>query len=303
MAGVVAIVIQGKELKALKTGTLEEIHRTYKTQLTRKGPADKKFDNSYPKGVKVVEYTSDGLKLMAWLAQPEQLDKPGSKGKPAAKGKTAPKAKPKGELKRPAVVYLHGGTSLGAADFDEAARKFVDSGFVVLLPSMRGENGNPGNHEMCYGEVHDAAAAVDYVSKLPNVDKNLIFVAGHSIGGTNAMLLAEISTKLKKAAACGGFPDMYRAGAYPDPPFDEADNKERFYRSPAQYVTELKCPLLLLYGEKDPGDSRFAEQAEAMKNAGRESLKKITIETLPGKDHFTALDPAIDSMIEFFRSN
>lgn len=310
IGGILSIIMQQKQMKELKSAPLAEIYKTYKTQLIKQGPADDKFDNTYPPEAKEVSYMSDGMKLWGWLAIPDQPGADGGKGskggkktKSAAKsGKpTATAAKPK-TLKRPAVVYLHGGTSWGAGDFNDAARKFYDAGFVVFMPSMRGENGNPGSSEMCFGEVKDAMAAVDYVSKLPDVDKNLIFVAGHSIGGTNAMLLAEACPGVRKVAACGGYPNMYHTGPYPDAPFKD-ETKERFYRSPAQFVGELKCPLLLFYGEDDKGDAMYAEQADEMMRQGLKDLKKITVERIPHKDHFTALSPAIDSMIEFFRSN
>ncbi len=315
IGGIVSVIMQQQQTKELKSAPLAEIYKTYKTELIKEGPADPKYDNSYPSDTKPVTYMSDGAKLMGWLAIPEQPGAGGGKGakgkkaktaaaKAAAKtgGKSAKPAPTMKTLKRPAVVYLHGGTSLGAGDFDDAARKFYESGFIVFMPSMRGENGNPGSSEMCFGEVKDAMAAVEYVSKLPEVDKNLIFVAGHSIGGTNAMLLAEVCPGIRKVAACGGYPNMYHTGPYPDAPFKD-ETKERFYRSPQQFVSELKCPLLLLYGGDDKGDVMYAEQAEEMRREGLKELKKITVETIPHKDHFTALSPAIDSMIEFFRSN
>lgn len=309
VGGIVSVVMQQKQIKELKSAPLAEIYKTYKTNLIKPGPADAKFENTYPAECKEVSYMSDGMKLWGWLAIPEQPGsgsapkhaKGGKKGKAADKSAKAAPAKSKA-LKRPVVVYLHGGTSWGAGDFNDAARKFYDAGFIVFMPSMRGENGNPGASEMCFGEVKDAMAAVDYVSKLPEVDKNLIFVAGHSIGGTNAMLLAEVCPGVRKVAACGAYPNMYHSGPYPGAPFKD-ETKERFYRSPAQFVSELKCPLLLLYGGDDKGDVAYAEQAEEMKHEGLKELKKITVETIPHKDHFTALPPAIDSMIEFFRSN
>lgn len=290
VAAVVSTVQQGKHMSELKGAPLAEIYKTYKTKLIKQAPTSKEYNNSSPREVKEVTYTSEGQKLKGWLVEPELQTT-----KKAAKEKIS-------KMKRPAVVYLHGGDAWGRGDYEQAARQFSDSGFIVFMPSMRGENGNPGVNEMCFGEVKDAMAAVEYVSKLPNVDKSLIFAAGHSIGGTNTMLLAEVCPLLKKAAACGGYPDMYRSGPYPDAPFEDND-KERYYRSPARFVDELKCPLLLMYGDKDKGEVMYSEQAEYMAKEGKQSLKKITVEVLPGTDHFSALEPAITRMIAFFRSN
>ena len=139
---------------------LAEARRGFTTKLNRRGPAPQEFEEATPPaGVKEVLYTSGELKLKAWLSED-----PGQ-------GK-----------KRPAVVYLHGGWSFAPIDWQDAAR-FVDAGFVVMMPMLRSENGNPGIYEGFYGEVDDAIAAGRFVSELSYVDKDNVFVAGHSVGG------------------------------------------------------------------------------------------------------------------------
>jgi dipeptidyl aminopeptidase/acylaminoacyl peptidase len=39
-----------------------------------------------------------------------------------------------------------------------------------MTPTLRGENGNPGNFECFYGEVDDVIAAGRYLATLPYVD-------------------------------------------------------------------------------------------------------------------------------------
>jgi len=259
--------------------TLAQARAEHKTELTKLAPAPGQFDNTPPPGAEVVSYDSDGRKLLAWLIYP------------AARGK------------HPAVLYAHGGDALGAGDADDI-KPFLSAGFAVMLPSWRGENGNPGSYEMCYGEIDDANNALAYLKKLPRVDGAHIYAAGHSIGGTDVMLLAEVSSDLQKVAACGGFPDMYDArSGYPDAPF--ADNpSERKLRSPGQWVKDLQCPLLLMYGEDDQGERIFKRQAEDMaKQAKKEAKPEVKVESFPGKDHFSALDVAVPKMVQFFQTN
>lgn len=261
-----------------RESSFAETRQEKSTKLTKQGPAPQEYDNTPPTDVKVVHYPSGDRELMAWLALPKQ-----------------------GKQPYPIVVFAHGGYALGKSDFDEV-QPFVSKGYALLLPTWRGENGNPGNFEMCGGEVEDLVAAIDYVSTKKSIDKSKIFVAGHSIGATNVMLAAELSGKIRKAVACGGLPDMASAGsAYENPPFDDKNWTERYMRSPAKWAKELKCPLLLLYAEKDPGDAMFKKQAEHMKESSDKN--SISVEVIPNTDHFTALRPAVSRMISFFESN
>src|SRR5690242_17263593 len=88
------------------------------TQLVRRGPAPTRWDEPEPPpGVERVVYRSGELELAAWLAVP------------AERGR---------ERRRPAVVYLHGWFGL-RSDAWEGAKRFLDRGFVVLVPMFRGE--------------------------------------------------------------------------------------------------------------------------------------------------------------------
>jgi dipeptidyl aminopeptidase/acylaminoacyl peptidase len=275
--GVFVVYMAAQQDNELHGLPLSQTRAQYETKLTNPGPAPGKFDNTPPPGAEVVQYDSKGRKLMAWIV------------KPALKGK------------RPAVLYAHGGNMLGKGDYDDI-EPFIGSGFVVMLPAWRGENGNPGNYEMCLGEVDDALGALDYLSKQKEVDSKMLFAAGHSIGATTVMLLAESTPKLKKIAACGGYPDMRQTGAYPDAPF-KSDVKELDVRSPAQFVKDLSCPLLLFYGAKDAGDQTFMRQAERMAEKSKQLGKSIEVKGIPDTDHFTALPQAIPQMVSFFSSN
>ncbi|QDT40903.1 Prolyl oligopeptidase family protein [Gimesia alba] len=227
---IVSVLLVGCEGQAQSIGTdLAAARQEFTTKLTRRGPAPQEYEKAVPPtGVTEVEYTSGDLRLKAWLS-----DDPGD-------GK-----------KYPAVVYLHGGWAFSAIDWDDVTQ-FVDAGFVVLMPMLRGENGNPGNYEAFYGEVDDAIAAGRFVSELPYVDADQVFVAGHSVGAVLATLVAMIPSNYKAAAALSGVLDMALWSAEGDPAqfvFNIRDPEEVRVRNPMAFAGSIQIPLIL-YAER-----------------------------------------------------
>lgn len=55
---------------------------------------------------------------------------------------------------------------------------------MMMFPSQRGGNDNPGKREGFLGEADDILAATDHLEKLPHVDPDQIYLGGHSTGGT-----------------------------------------------------------------------------------------------------------------------
>ncbi len=53
---------------------------------------------------------------------------------------------------RPGVLFLHGGNATGEGHW-ELMRPYAEAGFVVMLPSFRGENGQAGNYSGFYDET------------------------------------------------------------------------------------------------------------------------------------------------------
>jgi dipeptidyl aminopeptidase/acylaminoacyl peptidase len=223
--------------------------------------------------VKEVEYPSGDLKLKGWLSAV------------AGDGK-----------KRPAVVYLHGGWAFGAGDWEDA-EPFAKSGFVLFMPMLRGENGNPGTYESFLGEVDDALAAGRFVSSLPNVDSGHVFVAGHSVGGVLTCLVSMLPSPYKAAAALDGYVDMkaWAAGS-PDAhvPYDRNDPREVRVRNPMAYARSIRCPLRL-YAGKD-GREVNAPLAAMAKQAG----KDCELVVVRG-DHLAMVAPAVQQAIAWFR--
>ncbi|MGV3720043.1 MAG: alpha/beta hydrolase family protein [Actinomycetota bacterium] len=259
------------------TQPLVEARRARPTRLFRRGPAPQDYDNQAPPGVERVTYGR--RKLPAWLARPS------------------------GRGPHPAVLWAHGGFALAAADFEDA-RPFVAAGFVLMTPTWRGENGNPGDFELYCGEVDDACEALNYLAKRPDVDPKRIYVAGHSAGGTIAALTAESSRRVRAAAAVGALVDLrgaverYRQPIFEEAPFQWSDPRENDLRSPARHLGDLRCPLALYFGAEE---SDLIEIARPMERYAKTLNKPVTLEIIPGADHATAVAPAVREMITHFR--
>ncbi len=215
-------------------------------------------------------------------------------------------------VKRPAVVWCHGGFG-GIGPFfamrqpssnDQTPRPFVDAGFVVMIPSTRGTNDNPGRPELFYGEVDDALAAVDYVSKLPEVDPARVYVVGHSTGGTLALLVAEAAPpgKVRAVASFGGAPDMRRFLTGENAalaPFDRSDPREMRLRSATNFVEALKTPTWYFEGST----SGHVQPALAMGETAAEDRAPLHVTIVDGGTHFNILRPVVRLVAERFAAD
>jgi hypothetical protein len=115
--------------------------KRFHTTLIKKGPAPEQVctPTKPPLGVSEIEFPSGPLRLKAWVNRP-----------PAGN-----------ERKSPAVLFLHGGFCFDFSDW-QVTQAFRDAGFIVMIPVLRGEDGQPGNFTMFYDEVDDAVNAATY---------------------------------------------------------------------------------------------------------------------------------------------
>ncbi|MBL4847585.1 MAG: alpha/beta fold hydrolase [Planctomycetes bacterium] len=197
---------------------------------------------------------------------------------------------PKGNRKRPAVIYAHGGFG-GIGTWvlkKEIVTAFREAGFVVFCPSWRGENDNPGKFELFYGEVEDSLAAFDYVAALPYVDTSRIYMAGHSTGGTITLLTALAQPKLRAAFSFGGAPNFavtVQDGGYGNTPYDSEDAQENRLRSALPFAKTLKVPVLYFEGD----DSSYTKAAYEMERAVGSSRRRFRAFILDEGDHFNVI--------------
>jgi dipeptidyl aminopeptidase/acylaminoacyl peptidase len=253
---------------------LATARKGFTTELLFHGPAPQPYENiKPPAGVKQVEFMSGDLKLKGWLSAEANNNK-----------------------KRPAVVYLHGGWAFGEGDWEDA-EPFVKAGFVLFMPMLRGENGNPGSYESFLGEVDDAIAAGKYVASLPEVDSSKVFVSGHSVGGVLTCLVSMLPSPYKAAAALDGYVDMetWAAGSsVAMVPYDRHSVEEVRVRNPMAFAASIKCPLRLYVG-KDGHDVNVPLAAKASQ-AGKDCEL-----VLVRGDHQAMVAPAVQLAIAWFQ--
>lgn len=263
--------------QSLKTRPLTEVKKEHTTELKNPGPVPGANSVLPPQNARAVTYESNGRLLTAWVVHPEE------------KGK------------HPGLLYLHDGYGISGITV-ERIQPFVDAGFVVLMPTWRGEQGNAGNFEMCYGEVDDALQALSYLKKMPEVDDEKLYAVGTGVGGTMVMLLAESTNQLQKVAACGGIMNMTEIGPYSGAPFKD-DEQELILRSPASHVNDLSCPALMIYASKEEADQKRLAGAREMAADARELNKKLQAQEISDISQEEAMSLAFPLIVDFFKQN
>lgn len=253
-----------------------EARKTFRTKLFRSGPSPQPVTEEIriPAGVQKIEYVSGDLHLAAWV------DGPPADGE-----------------KRPAVLFLHGGFAFGGDDL-EMPQHFRDSGYIVLEPVLRGENGQPGDFTLYYDELDDVLAAADVLAALPYVDSRRLFVAGHSAGGTLAMLAAMTPNRFRAAASFSGSCNQHTMDTM-DPSwitFDMSNRREYEMRSPVAYATSFKCPVRLYHGDQEPW---IVSQTQTTVDRAKQAGVDIGVEVLPG-NHMSCVPASIRRSVDFF---
>ncbi len=201
---------------------------------------------------------------------------------------------PKDGQKHPAIVWAHGGFGGIGSYFwedaskrnDQSARAFRDKGIVMMCPSWRGENDNPGRFELFYGEVEDFLAALDHVKKLPYVDAQRVYIGGHSTGGTMTLLAACATDQFRAAFSFGGMLNgvtTLEGDSYGNTPYSPTSNRDHRLRSPLRYAGFISKPVFYFEG----GESYDAGAAALLKLRAKKHFQSYH---LPG-DHFDILHP------------
>ncbi|NJK33317.1 MAG: prolyl oligopeptidase family serine peptidase [Deltaproteobacteria bacterium] len=253
------------------------------TRLHERGPSPGNYGElERPPGVLEVTYPSGELQLKAWLARPI------------------------GGYRLPALVYFHGDFAFGADDF-EVVRSFVSAGFVVMTPMLRGENGNPGDFELLWGEVDDARAAIEWVAQQPEVDRSRIYAFGHSIGGgVAAMLTLYPELPLRRTGSCGGIyvPETFRRWAASEGNadlvrFDPNDPDETELRVLGPNVAWMVHPHVAYVGQDDPW---FLDNGAGVRDRAWSLGKPFDLVMVEG-DHMGSLAPALAAFLQVARND
>ena len=194
--------------------------------------------------------------------------------------------------KHPAIIWLIGGFSTsisadvlppGDPENDQSASAFRQAGLLMLYPSLRGGNTNPGFKEGLLGEADDVLAALAWLKQQPYIDPARIYLGGHSTGGTLALLVASSTTGIRATVAFG---PVHSTGAYGQDmlPFDVENEAELTPRAPILCLDALNSPTFIIEGEDGNIDSL------RLMRKGR-TRRHVHYFEIPAADHFSILRP------------
>jgi pimeloyl-ACP methyl ester carboxylesterase len=169
---------------------------------------------------------------------------------------------------------------------DQTAAAYRKAGVLMMYPTLRGGNDNPGVKEGFFGEVDDVLAATKYLEAQPYVDPRRIYLGGHSTGGTLALLVAESSNRFRAVFSFGPVEDIAGYGADSGfVPIDFTNTREVQLRSPGYWLHSIQSPVWILEGSERGN----VESLRAMAQVNTNPLAHFI--EVKGASHFSILAP------------
>ena len=221
------------------------------TQLTNSLPEEIAQENLVES--ELIRYpTFDGKKIPAYLYKPKSL---------------------RPEDKRPAIIEVHGGPMYQETKhFSPLRQYFVNHGYVVLVPNVRGSTGYGKTYHQLDDRDWGGAPLKDviygkkYLTTLNYVDTAKVVIYGGSYGGY--MVLAALSfaptefaagvdevgpsNLLTLLASVPAYWEPYRKYLYREVGDPVKDKKLLEERSPLNYADRIAKPLFVIQGAHDP---------------------------------------------------
>jgi dienelactone hydrolase len=216
----------------------------------------------------------------------------------------------------PAGSTLVAGMDLGEDDQKEQI-PYAKAGFAVVSFEIDGPVKNQNSEaavvqgakqfQSAQAGLANARTALDFAfAKLPDLDPNRVYIAGHSSAGTLALLFAEYEPRIKAAVAYAPVTDVLsRLGTQVVSALNSViPGYREFLRfsSPDTNMSHLKCPVFLFLALDDenvpPGVTRsFVAKL-------KETNSKVTFVTVPAGGHYEAMiDEGIPRAIRWLRSD
>lgn len=201
-------------------------------------------------------------------------------------------------------------SGMGLASGDQPEHiPYVRAGFAVVAYTIPGAlPGDPDSasnrqFQRAYQQYRDAKAglqnardALEYVvNRMPEVDPQRLYTAGHSSAGKQALLLAAHEPRIKGCVSFAGvcnvpeavrpyYHDLRRMIPDVDPFLERT--------SPHNHANRITCPVLLFHARDDSvvPYSQSTEMASLLQRQG----KQATLKSVPFGDHY---DPMIEQGI------
>jgi pimeloyl-ACP methyl ester carboxylesterase len=263
----------GHEVEGKKTISRAMARRGYSTRLLRQEAIGEPPDRP-PRGVlDLVSYTGPLGPMAAYVSPP-----------------------PRDGNRHPAIIWLVGGFSNSISsvawtpappDNDQSASGFRQAGIIMMYPSLRGGNNNPGYRERFFGEVDDVIAAAQFLAGLDYVDPSRIYLGGHSTGGTLALLVAESGNQFRAVFSLSPAGDI-RGYDQKAVPFDISDPNECRLRSPIFWLDSIQMRTFVFEGTESPSN---IGELRAMAAVNRNSL--VRFREISGGTHFTIVSQLV----------
>jgi len=259
---------RGESTPVQEKGTLTEARRGFKPKLVARRSQAVPVPEPPHSVFRKVRYDSPAGKLQAYVSEV-----------------------PGDGQKRPAIIWITGGDCNSIDDVwteappsnDQTASAYRKAGIVLMFPSLRGGNDNPGIKESFLGEVDDIVAAADYLARQESVDPSRIYLGGHSTGGTLVLLVAESTDRFRAVFSFGPVSDVSNYSSEYTP-FDKSNPREVALRSPGRWLSSIKSPTFVI-----EGTGGNLSSLQAMKRSSTNPL--VHFVTVQGADHFSVLGP------------
>ena len=190
---------------------------------------------------------------------------------------------------------------------------YVKAGFVVVAYDLDGDSPNKDPEERSYNAFRasnagliNAVQALEYtLAKIPEVNPQRIFTAGHSSAGTMALLFAEHEPRIAGCIAyapCSDLKNRLPAVLVRTLSSQLKDLPEFLVRSsPRTHEANLKCPVMVFHAADD-SNVPVQESRDFVKRL-KDSGKDVTLVEVPSGDHYQPmLDSGIPSGIEWVKS-
>jgi dipeptidyl aminopeptidase/acylaminoacyl peptidase len=236
-------------------------------------------------GIRFQEATlqRDNLPMRVWYYEPEK-----------AAGKLALVLVP------PAGSTLIAGMELGEGDRAEHY-PYVRAGFAVASFDLDGHVPDKANNAALLKAAQEfrdaeaglanAAAALDFIlAKVPNINPDRIYIAGHSSAATLALLVAEHEPRIKACAAFAPVTDVEARLARVAPRLDRALPGYREFlqnSSPKTHAENLKCPVFLFHAEDD--ENVPANQCTDFAAQLKKANPHVTLASTPTGGHYDSM--------------
>jgi len=247
--------------------------------VNKKGTNELQDEFTYLNHVKMEElfYVSDGLKVKAYLAYPDDGQK------------------------HPAIIYNRGGNrefaKLNPKKMARLLARIASWGYVVVGSQYRGNDGGEGREEFGGKDIDDVLNLIPLLESLPNVDTNKLAIYGRSRGGMMTYLSLMKTNRFKAAVVVAGASNLQdmsdnrgnemESWVYSELIPDYWDHKDSLLaeRSAITRIDDVckTTPILLLHGTADW--RVMPEETLAMAMAFQKAKIPYRLVMFEGDDH------------------